>query len=94
MVLRYVTVPVSYVIASKPGLLPPQSITIHMRMLRTLITRGCFFGGEKAWKIFARDAWHDLRIMTLIPQRGTDGLSHVYCVLRNGQTGLMIKVKW
>ena len=35
------------IIASRPGLLPPQSITIHMRMLRTLITRGCFFGGRR-----------------------------------------------
>ena len=32
-----------WVLASRPGLLPPQSITIHTRMLRTLITRGCFF---------------------------------------------------
>ena len=33
-------------VASRPGLLPPQSITIHRRMLRTLITRGCFSEGE------------------------------------------------
>ena len=34
-------------VASRPGLLPPQSITIHTRMLRTLITRGCFSEGER-----------------------------------------------
>ena len=46
---------------------------------------GVFFRREKAWKIFARDAWHHLRRMTLTPQRGTDDLSHVYCG-RSGRT--------
>ena len=33
-------------LAWRPGLLPPQSTTIPTRMLRKLITRGCFSEGE------------------------------------------------
>ena len=44
-------------VASRPGLLPPQSITIYTRMLRTLITRGCFFGGRRPG-LEARNAAH------------------------------------
>ena len=79
-------------IAWKPGLLPPQSTTIHTGMLCRLIMQGAFSEGE-GLEDFACDAWHDLHRMTLTSQRGTDGLLRfVACLMciRSGWTGWMI----